>query len=60
MPKDIDEMNQHLYIFVNGNADAKHEEEINELAKKGYTVANILANPRVGADSFGLIVVMRR
>jgi hypothetical protein len=60
MPKDIDEMNQHLYIFVNGSADANHEHEINELAKKGYTVANILANPRAAVDSFSLVVLMRR
>ena len=60
MPKDIDEMNQHLYIFVNGSADEKHEQEINDLAKKGYTVANVLANPRAGNESFSLIVLMRR
>jgi hypothetical protein len=60
MSTEIDDKNQPRYIFVNGSGDAKHEVEINEQAKKGYTVADILANPRVGVDSFSLMVLMRR
>jgi hypothetical protein len=60
MPKDVGEMNQHLYIFVNGSGDEKHEDEINELARQGYTVANILPNPRAAGDSFSFVVLMRR
>ncbi len=60
MSRDIDELNQTRYIFVNGSGDAKHEAQINELANKGYTVANVSVNPRSGADAFSLIVLMRR
>jgi hypothetical protein len=60
MSRDIDELNQTRYIFVNGSGDAKHESEINLLANKGYTVSSVSVNPRAGADSFSLIVLMRR
>jgi hypothetical protein len=60
MTKDLDDAGLSRYIFVNGSGDAKHENEINEQANKGYTVASVLANPRAGVDSFSLIVLMRR
>jgi hypothetical protein len=60
MSKDIDELNQTRYIFVNGSGDAKHETQINELANRGYTVSSVNVNPRAGVDTFSLIVLMRR
>ena len=53
-------MNEPLYKFVNGNGDSSHQHQINEVAKQGFEVSQVVFDPDGRGDNKRLVVLMHK